>query len=181
MTHKNPDILDITTVTQSRLFTVEQVRLRFSNNQERCYERTRGPSDSAVLIVPVLDDNTILLIREYGTGIGQYTLGFPKGAIDDGENVLAAANRELMEEVGYGANELRHIGKQSQSPGYVANMMDVVFARSLFEATLEGDEPEALEVIPWKLDNIDALLAHPEFIESRSIAALFLLTRELND
>ena len=58
-------------------------------------------------------------------------------------------------------------------------MMHIVLAKDLYPKKLEGDEPEAIEVIPWKISNIDALLRHPEFHEARSIAALLLLERNL--
>src|SRR3989338_10783786 len=97
--------------------------------------------------------------------------------MDGDENPLESANRELMEETGYGAKELIHLGKWSLSPAYFCAMMDIVLAKNLYPQKLEGDEPEAIEVIPWKLHDIDALLAHPEFHESRSVAAVLLLER----
>ena len=53
--------------------------------------------------------------------------------------------------------------------------IDLVLAEDLYEKRLEGDEPELLEVVRWKLSDIDDLLAQPDFIESRSLTALLLL------
>ena len=53
-------------------------------------------------------------------------------------------------------------------------MTEIIIARDLYEERLDGDEPEELEVIPWKLDNIHELVASGECTEARSIAALFL-------
>jgi ADP-ribose diphosphatase len=53
-------------------------------------------------------------------------------------------------------------------------MIDIVIAQGLYKEKLEGDEPEELEVIPWKLDNIQGLLATGECTEARSIAALYM-------
>lgn len=175
---KLPEILKTTTAAESRFFHVEGLELRFSNGNERYFERVRGPAGGAVMIVPMLDDDTVLLIREYGAGVGRYVLGFPKGAVEDDEDVIATANRELMEEVGYGANELTIISHMSASPGYLGSIMQLIVARDLYEERLDGDEPEPIEVIPWKLNNVDALLAHEEFFEARSIAALLLIERE---
>lgn len=175
---KLPEVIKTTTAAQSRYFHIEGVELVFSNGAERYYERVRGPAGGAVMIVPMLDDDTILLIREYGAGVGQYVIGFPKGAVEKDEDIIKTANRELMEEVGYGANELSVLTEMSASPGYFGAVMQLVLARDLYEKKLPGDEPEPIEVIPWKLDNIDALLAHEEFYEARSIAALLLIERE---
>ncbi|EKD76829.1 MAG: ADP-ribose diphosphatase NudE [uncultured bacterium] len=82
-----------------------------------------------------------------------------------------------MEEVGYGARSLARLTEWSLSPAYFESVMQIVLAKDLYPKRLEGDEPEPIEVLPWKLNNIDALLAHPEFHESRSVAAVLLLER----
>ncbi|MCK4840711.1 MAG: ADP compounds hydrolase NudE [Methylococcales bacterium] len=173
--HKKPKILKTTTIAESRLFRIEAIDIKFSNGQQREYERlSRNSSTGAVLIVPLLDDETVLLIREYSAGVDRYELGLPKGKIDTGEELLAAANRELKEEVGYGANKLHHLSSLTLAPSYLEHSIDIVIAENLYPEKLEGDEPEELEVIPWKLDNIQDLLATGECTEARSIAALYM-------
>lgn len=131
------------------------------------------------MIVPMLDSKTILLIREYAVGVDDYVLGFPKGGLSQGEPALVAANRELMEEVGYRAGKLTPFARLSAAPGYTMSMMEVVLAQDLTPASAEGDEPEPIEVVSWSIDKIDELLAQPEFHEGRSQAALLLLERKL--
>lgn len=180
MSNKLPKILDSEIVTQSRLFKIEGIHLRFSNGEERHYERLLGRATGSVMVVPVLNDDTILLVREYGAGVEQYTLGFPKGAMEAGEDLLESANREIKEEVGYGARDLHLAKKVCLSPGYMESSSHIVIARDLYECREPGDEPEPIEVVPWKLDQVDKLLTHPEFFEARSIAALFLLLHPTN-
>lgn len=176
---KKPDILEEKILARTKLFTVRGVHLRFSNGVERHFEILRGRlKGRSVLIVPMLDDDTVLLVREYGAGVDDYVLAFPKGGVEEGENLLDTANRELMEEVGYGANDLRSIGEYTTSPGYTGGRMQIVIAKDLYEKRLPGDEPEPIEVVPWKLSNIDALLDNPEFIEAKSVVALLLLERQ---
>ncbi len=57
------------------------------------------------MMVPVTDKGDLLLVREYAAGTEQYELGFPKGLMDPGETAQEAANRELKEEIGFGATE----------------------------------------------------------------------------
>jgi ADP-ribose diphosphatase len=93
---KLPTIHQIRTVASSRLFWVQAVDLEFSNGEQRTYERLANRGHGAVLIVPVLNDDTLLLIREYSAGTERYELGFPKGKVEAGEDLMAAANREIM-------------------------------------------------------------------------------------
>lgn len=170
-----PKILKTETIAQTRIFRVEEVHLRFSNQEERVYERIPGSNIGAVLIVPVLDDATVLLIREYCGGTQRYELAFPKGRVEPGEEILQAGNRELMEEAGYGAEKLTELNKVSSSPGYVGQLTHIVLAESLYPKSLPGDEPEPLEVVPWKLNDLSALLARDDFSEARSMAAFYMV------
>lgn len=174
--NKHPKILNKKTIAKSRLFNIESMSILFSNGEQREYERlTRSQSSGAVLIIPVLNRETVLLVREYSAGVDRYELGLPKGKIDAGEKPLDAANRELKEEVGYGAKKLHHLTSLSLAPSYLEHMIDIVIAEDLYEEKLDGDEPEELEVVPWKLDNIQGLLATGECTEARSIAALYMV------
>ena len=162
-------------VAKSRLFSIEQLDLTFSNGEQRQYERMKGGGRGAVMIVPMLDEHTMLLVREYCAGTHSYELGFPKGLIDEGEQAIEAANRELKEEVGFGAQQLTPIRKVMMAPAFFNAKMTIFLAQHLYEEKLLGDEPEALEIVPWQLDNYLALLDEPDFNEARSIAALMLI------
>lgn len=171
---QKPKILRVSTVARSRLFNVETVDLEFSNGVQRQYERMRPSSREAVMIVPVLGDD-LLLIREYAVGLEEYELGFPKGLIDPGEQVFQAANRELMEEAGFGAEQFSFLRKLTMAPSYFSSKMNIVVAEGLFPKRLKGDEPEEMPVIRWPLSRMMALLDEPDFREARNVSALFLL------
>lgn len=174
--NKNPKILNRNTVASSKLFRIEAMKIEFSNGEQRDYERlARSNSSGAVLIIPMLDKETVLLIREYSAGVDRYELGLPKGKIDRGEDRLIAANRELKEEVGYGADQLTYLNSLTLAPAYMEHTIDIILAEHLFEEKLQGDEPEPLEVVPWKLHDIQRLLQTGECTEARSIAALYLV------
>lgn len=174
-----PEILKRTLIASSRFFNIETVSLKFSNGQQREFERMQGFNQGAVMIVPFYDSETLLLIREYGAGTHSYGLGFPKGLIDQGESPEVAANRELKEEVSFGASRLQHLKTVTMAPSYLSSEMHLFMAFDLYPETLEGDEPEPLEVIKWPLNKIDELLARDDFQEARSISALLLAIKAL--
>ncbi|PHM65536.1 ADP compounds hydrolase NudE [Xenorhabdus stockiae] len=177
---KKPKILNISNIAHSRLFNIQSVDLEFSNGARRIYERMKPTNHEAVLIIPVIGDD-LLLIREYAVGIEQYELGFPKGAIDAGESILEAANRELKEEVGLGANKLELLTKLTMAPSYFSSKMNIVIAQDLYPEALEGDEPEPLVQIRWPIADMMSLLEHPDFNEARNVSALFFAQRYLNE
>jgi ADP-ribose diphosphatase len=174
---QKPKILRQQTIAQTRIFRVEEVELEFANGQQRRYERLLGGSRGSVLVVPMLDADTVLLIREYSTGSDDYQLGLPKGRIEPGEDALQAADREIREEVGYGARDLRLLRTFSVVPSYIQHQTHVILARDLYPDQQPGDEPEPIEVVPWRLSDWQELLSQPDLTEARSIAALYM-TRE---
>ncbi len=174
---QKPTVLAREIVASSRLFRVEAVELRFANGTERTYERLvgRGNGYGAVMIVAMLDAEHAVLVEEYCGGTDEYELSLPKGLIEPGEDVLAAANRELKEEAGFGARQLEHLTELSLSPGYMSQKIQVVLATDLYEERLEGDEPEPMRVDTVDLRELSALAQHPQFTEGRALAALYLV------
>ncbi len=174
-----PIILKQAIIAKTRIFEIEQMDLQFSNGTTVQYERLCSRSNGAVLIVPLLDDSTVLLIREYSAGVHRYELALPKGRVEKDEDPLAAANRELMEEVGYAARSLSHLTRFSIAPSYLSHETQIILAQDLYENRQQGDEPEEMQVIPWSLHKLDELIQHPECTEARSIAALFVAKQVL--
>ncbi|HIF47729.1 ADP compounds hydrolase NudE [Candidatus Thioglobus sp.] len=171
---KKPKILNIETLATTRVFNIERLDLEFSNGEKRQYERLKPPGNGAVLVIPMLDDDTVVMIYEYSGGTDRYELALTKGKIDAGETPLEAANRELIEEIGYGSNKLTFLKTMTLAPGYQSNITHIILAQDLYEASAEGDEPEPLEMVEHKLSNLEDLVYFDDLTEARSIAALYM-------
>jgi ADP-ribose diphosphatase len=180
-----PKILGRRELDPGKLFTIEQVDLQFTNGERRSYERLRSRGLGAVIVVPMIDERTVLLVREYAAGLHHYEIGLVKGRLEHGETVLEAAQRELQEEAGYAAGDLAIINRFSLAPGYMTHVTHVVLARELRPSRLPGDEPELLEVVPWPLDRLHELTEREDCTEGRTIAALYVardyLARQENE
>ena len=156
----------------------EVLHLEFSNGERRRYQRLVSGGHGSVIIAAIPEPGTVLLIREYAAGTHRYELGLPKGRMDAGETVEEAANRELKEEVGFGARKLTTIRPITLAPTYMSHQIQLVLAEDLYPERLPGDEPEELEVVPWRLDRLHELMLREDCSEGRSLAALFIV-REL--
>ena len=174
-----PLIRKIQTIAQSRFFTIEALHLSFSNGVERVYERLPAVCQPGVIVVAINDNDELLLIREYAAGFHEFQLTLPKGAADPGESLEAAAARELAEEAGFGAKDVRFVRRLSVAPGHMGFTINVVMAKDLYVHDIPGDEPEPPELVLWPLAKIDELLDHEEFYEARAIAALTLCLPQL--
>lgn len=169
-----PEILNIKTIAKTRIFEVQAVELRFSNGQERVYERLTPQRRSSVLIMPIQNDE-LILVKEYAVGPERYELTFPKGIVDLGEKPEESANRELQEEIGFGAKRFDFLRSLYSGPSHMYGLMHVFVAQDLYASVLDGDEPEPLEIVRYPLAELDGLLADPTFSEARNLSALFML------
>ncbi len=174
---EKPTVLSREIVANSRLFRVEEVQLRFSNGVERTYERLvgKGSGYGAVMIVAMADAEHALLVDEYCGGTDDYQISLPKGLVEPGEDVLVAANRELKEEAGFGAEHVELLTQLALSPGYMSQQIHVVLAQQLYEERLPGDEPEPLGLERVNLRELSELAHNPRFSEGRALAALYLV------
>ncbi len=175
-----PEIKDIRTIATSRFFRIEELDLEFANGEQRTYERLPGSGSAAVMVVPITDEGEMLLIREYAAGFHEIQLTLVKGAAEAGESLEEAANREMKEEVGFGARELHFIRKLNLAPGHMGFTINVFLAQGLYPDALPGDEPEPPEVVRWPLARLDELISRDDFREARAIAALCLIRQHLN-
>jgi len=100
----------------------------------------------AVMVVPLLDDGRVVLERQWRHPIGRVMVEFPAGKLDPGEDRLACARRELVEETGYSAREWAYAGQLHPVISYSTEFIDVWFARGLTLGERRLDEGEFLDV-----------------------------------
>ncbi len=176
-----PEVLGRRRKKVSRFFTVEELDLRFSNGQERTYEKLVG-GNGAVEIVP-WDGKHFLMTAEYACGFERYELGFVKGKIDGGETPEQACERELEEEIGYGFTDcikLKDVMKVA--PGMLSLRMHSFLCTGIYEKKLDsGDEPEPIDLIKVSPEEARQLVfdPHSPLTESRAIACLALAMHAL--
>lgn len=171
---KKPKLSNIRNIATTKFFNIQSMDVKFSNGEKREYECLKPLGYDAVLVIPMLDDDTVLMIYEYSGGTDRYELALTKGKIDAGESPLEAANRELIEEIGYSAKALSFVKTMTLAPGYQSNMTHIILAQDLYQGSAEGDEPEPLEVVEHKLSDLEQLVYNQDLTEARTIAALYM-------
>ncbi len=174
-----PQIQKVQPLMKSRLFAIEAVDLLFENGQACTFERLVGQGEGAVMVVPVLSPERLLVVREYAVGVERYELGFVKGRIDAGESPEEAARRELREEIGLDARRLDILKTVSLTPAYSNYRTHLFMARELFPAPLAGDEPEPLEIIEWPTGELARLREASDFTDARSVLATYLFEERM--
>ena len=101
-------------IFENRWITLYQDKVQVSNSGNTI-EYTWYKSPDVVLIVPFLDDNTLVMIKQFRYPLQKILLEFPAGHMDPGENMITTAKRELLEETGYSAKVIEHVHAQLPS------------------------------------------------------------------
>ena len=129
----------------------------------------------AVVIIALDDEGEVALVRQYRHAIRRFLLELPAGGLEPGEEPLAAAQRELREEVGLEATRWTSLGSFFSSPGFANEILHVFLAEDLRPAHAEPDEDEDMAVVRRKAAD---LYEHPEQLQdAKSLAACCSFTR----
>ncbi len=150
MTEKRPDFTETTlsskTVYRGRLLHVLEDAVRLPDGKTAVREYIRHPG--AVMMVPLLDDQTVILVRQFRYAAGTHFIELPAGKIDAGEEPLDTAQRELAEECGYEAARWQHLATTRPCVGYSDERIELFLARDLRYVGHALDDEEFLEVLP---------------------------------
>jgi ADP-ribose diphosphatase len=156
---------------EGKLATVRVDRFRYDDGEEAEREIVAHPGAVAILAV---DGDTLILVRQPREAVGDpELLELPAGKLDEGEEPLATARRELAEEVGKGAARWEHVKSFYTSPGFTDEECHIYLAEDLHDAKAEADENERIEIVRWPLDRLgDAI---DECRDSKTLIGLLWL------
>ncbi|MEQ1557295.1 MAG: NUDIX hydrolase [Gallionella sp.] len=134
----------------------------------------------AVAILALLDNGKLVMERQYRYPPQREFIELPAGKIDDGEDILTTAQRELLEETGYVANEWTHLATAWPCIGYADERMEYFFATGLTLKERKLDEGEFLEVFELSLSDALDWVRLGKINESKTIVGLFWLEKYLS-
>lgn len=162
------------TQTDFHFFKVQEDLLLLENGQAYSYYSLLLPPFS-VMVLAFTPDNQLLLTKEYRHPTKKVLLGCPGGIVDEGEDPLMAAKRELLEETGYSATHFEMMGSSYPFPGVTSQKTFYVLAKGAY--FLEAPKPEDTEYIDSFLIDFKTLASFMKETEleqdANLLAALF--------
>jgi ADP-ribose pyrophosphatase len=167
--------IESTTVFEGRVFTVTHDRVELPHGVETTLDivRHRG----SVVLIPMPDPSSVILVRQYRHAIGQHVWELPAGSLEIGEDGDVAALRECHEEIGQLATHAERIASLYPSPGYTTEVMHFYRLTGLHvpDHTAHQDEDEHLEPKTFSLADLRALVTSGEITDMKTVAALQFL------
>ncbi len=138
-------------------------------------EREIVEHPGAVAIVAVDANDRIVLVRQLREPARKELLELPAGTVDEGEEPLATAQRELAEETGLRGGEWRHMSSFWTTPGFCRELMHVFFAEGVGEGERQPEEDESIELVRVPVAEIASRLGEIE--DAKTLAGLLLYLR----
>lgn len=137
--------------------------------------------NGAVAIVPIKEDGSIVMVEQYRYASGMTVLELPAGKIDKGETDPAqVAARELREETGYTAENIRYLGKINTSVAYSEEVIHIYAMTGLSEGQQELDDDEAINIVEYPFDEIYKMAAGGKLIDAKTVAGLCMAKEQLS-
>ncbi len=161
------------------LLHVRRDTVRLPDGETSVREWIEHPGASAV--VPVHDDGTVVLLRQFRYPPRREFLEVPAGKFDeDGEDALDLAQRELMEEAGLAAERWTRLGQTFPGIGYSDEVIHLFLAEGLTEGEAQNDDDEFVEPVRLPLSEAVAMARRGEILDAKSCVALLLAQAELD-
>ncbi|MEJ2745036.1 MAG: NUDIX hydrolase [bacterium] len=128
----------------------------------------------AVLIVPHLNRERIVFIRQYRPVIDEYIWELPAGTLKRNETPLECAKREMEEEIGYAAKRWKRIGMIYPAPGYTTEKIYLFTAKQLTRVGSRRDQDEIIRPRSFSKKEVAGLLGRGKLVDAKTICALVM-------
>jgi len=175
----NVEVLSSKIAFEGPLFRVFREEVREPSNKVANRDIIRH--NGSVVILAVDDsskkDPLIVMERQYRHAAGQYLWEVPAGRMDEGEERLAAAKRELKEETGYRAKKWTKLVRYFASPGFLGEWMQVFLAEGLIAGDAEPEEDEQLEVLLVPLSEVLRKIDEGKILDGKTLVSVQLYAR----
>ena len=166
-----PKIVNSQKIFSGRVFNVT---IDTITEGELTYQREVVHHPGSAVMVPLHDDGTVVLVRQYRHPAVKFLLELPAGTLDDGERPEAGAARELEEELGLVAGRLEKLSEFFVSPGFCEEKMWIYLATELSEGRQRLDEDEILDVVRLPMADALEMITSGEIQDAKTIIGLIL-------
>lgn len=166
-----PKAINSQKVFAGRVFSVTVDTVR---EGELTYQREVVHHGGSAVIVPIFDDSTVALVKQYRHPVVRYLLEVPAGTLADGERPEVGAARELQEELGLVAGRLEKLSEFFVSPGFCEEKMWVYLATELSEGAQRLEEDEVIEVVRIPISEALEMITSGEIQDAKTIIGLML-------
>lgn len=152
------------------IVSVDMDKAQLPNGKTARREIVQHPDGVAVL--PLNEDDTVTVVRQYRYAFSQVLTEIPAGKLDPGEEPETGALRELKEEIGAQVGDLIELGAVYPSPGFCQEVLYLYLAKDLIYGDCDPDEDEFLEIERVPFDELVGQVMRGEIKDGKTVAAV---------
>ncbi|MEO5859133.1 MAG: NUDIX hydrolase [Pyrinomonadaceae bacterium] len=171
-----PQTLGSKTVFEGRIF---DIRIEEIREGELEYSREVVVHKGSAVIVPVFDDRTVALVRQYRHAAREYLLEIPAGTLNEGEDPMIGAVRELEEEIGVRAARVQKLTEFYVSPGFLTEKMHVYLATELTEVGQKLEADENLTIERHSFDELHQMIRDGRIVDAKTMVGVMIASERL--
>ena len=159
------------------IIDVYSLTVEFPNGKQASRDLVLHSGASAV--VPVNEKGEIAMVSQYRKAIERISLEIPAGKLDAGEDPEACASRELTEETGLSAGQMKHLTSTYSTPGFCNEILHIYLATQLKQGDSCTDEDEFLSVRWYPFDELVEMIGTGQVSDSKSIIGILLAEKAI--
>ncbi len=172
------------TIKSDKIYQGKIINLRIDTVElpdQKYSKREIVEHPGAVAVVPITEDNEIIMVKQYRKSVEEYLLEVPAGKLEIGEEPLECAGRELLEETGYRCEDIKYLFKIFTSPGFSNEVISIFLARNLIKDNPQPDEDEYIEIEKHSIDELTQMIDQEQIKDAKTITALLYIKSYLEN
>ena len=159
---------------RGKVFDHQVDEIEYENGNKGIREIAIHPGGAVV--VPVKDDGKIILVKQLRYPLQKKLIELPAGKLDKGEDPLVCATRELEEETGYKAKDIKKLGEIYTAPGYCTEILHIYSAKGLTPGNHNREDGEhGMEILELSLTEIEKMISKGEITDAKTIVGIYYL------
>ena len=171
--------LNSKSVFRGRIFELKKVRIQAPNGRTFQHDVIFHPG--AAVIVPWLEGNRFVMVKQYRAAVGRPIWEFPAGTLEHGENPLACAKREIIEETGFQARKWRKLVSFFPAPGISTEFMHIFLASELSPKKMTLDKDEFLQKHILSFPRLQSMISNGTIVDAKTIIGFFYFVKKLKN
>ncbi len=172
------------TIKSDKLYQGKIINLRIDTVElpdQKYSKREIIEHPGAVAVIPITDDNKILMVKQYRKSVEEYLLEIPAGKLEIGEEPLECAARELLEETGYKSNNIKYLFEIFPSPGFSNESISIFIANDLIKDVAKPDEDEYIEVEEYEIGELINMIGQQKIKDAKTITSILYINNYTMD
>lgn len=173
---KQPETISTTQIYKGKVFDIFEAEIRDGDTE---YKREIVKHGGSAVVIPIFENKTVALVRQYRHAAGKYLLEICAGTLEKGEDAEKGAKRELEEEIGVTAAKIEKLSEFYVSPGFLTEKMFLFMATDLTETAQNLEEDEILTIEKLTFPEAFEKIKNGEIEDAKTIVGLILAGAKL--